>query len=78
MHLTKAPESTNVCFTLDGAEPERVTEVLTEQQRAMVGYAHVEGTSVIRLALGSGDTTPADIDQFFDDVLSVRAELAAA
>lgn len=75
MTLTKDPESVTACFEVNRKDTRDICEQLRQQARAMVGYAHVDGKRVIRLALVNGDMTTNDIDEFFTHLREVAAEL---
>ena len=77
LRLFRAPESINVCFTVDGATPADLCSALLERQRAVVGHATVEGQPIVRLVCVNPDLAEADIDRFFENVLITAAELKA-
>ena len=76
MTLRKQPESTNVCFELEGASSEAICEWLRREGIAMVGYADVDGRRVVRLAISNGATTQKDIDGFLEGVERAGEALA--
>lgn len=75
MTLTKEPESVTTCFEVNSRDSTELCEQLRQQSRAMVGYAHVDGRRVIRLALVNGDMTTHDIDEFFSHLRDVASQL---
>jgi sulfinoalanine decarboxylase/sulfinoalanine decarboxylase/aspartate 1-decarboxylase len=75
MKLSKEPESVTACFEVNGRDSTELCELLRTQNRAMVGYAHVDGRRVIRLALVNGDIGETEIDEFFGHLREVAAQL---
>lgn len=73
MTLSKAPESMTVCFEVDGKPSDGLCELLRREGLDVVGFAHVEGRRVIRLACVNANATTADIDAFFDHLRRVAA-----
>ncbi len=66
--LSCKPESVTVCFEVDGQSSEAICEALRQQQRAMVGFADVNGRCVVRVACVNADMTTDDIDAFVEAV----------
>lgn len=71
MTLVKRPESVTVCFTVEGISPQDLCERLRREERALVGYAIVDGEPVVRLACVNADNTLEDIGAFFEHVRAV-------
>lgn len=74
LELTKEPESITVCFSARGVDAPSLCEALYEQGHAMVGYATVDGTPIVRLAVAS-PTTKEALDTFFASVEKVAQGL---
>jgi sulfinoalanine decarboxylase/sulfinoalanine decarboxylase/aspartate 1-decarboxylase len=66
MTLSKPPESMTVCFEVDGKPSDELCERLRRDGLEVVGFAHVDGRRVIRLACVNAAATTADIDRFFE------------
>lgn len=72
--MFRSPESVNVCFTIDGVEPEAVCEYLHKEGLIMVGYSQCKGTTFIRMACINADIEKTDIDNFFKQIkVAVKA-----
>jgi glutamate/tyrosine decarboxylase-like PLP-dependent enzyme len=66
--LFRSPESVNVCFTIEGVEPEKVCDYLHKKGLIMVGYSQIKGTTFIRMACINAEIQKADVDHFFEQV----------
>lgn len=75
MTLTKDPESVTVCFELTGKGSDDLCQKLREDERVIVGFAHVEGRRVVRLACVNADSSFEDIDTFFNHIREVAPTL---
>ncbi|MEO0511935.1 MAG: pyridoxal-dependent decarboxylase [Planctomycetota bacterium] len=71
MTLVKRPESVTVCFKVEGITPQELCERMRQEERALVGYAIVDGEPVVRLACVNAENTLEDLDRFFDHVREV-------
>ncbi len=77
LRLTREPQSVTVCFEVEGQDSAMICESLLHQERAVVGYAVVDGRRVIRLACVNAGLDFADIDAFFDEVREVSSSRSA-
>mgnify|MGYP002641026595 CR=1 FL=1 len=70
MTLCQDPASTNVCFSVEGANSKQVCGALHDSGKALIGYGEVRGEQVFRLVTVNGHTEEQDIDRLFDDILA--------
>ncbi|MEM7516418.1 MAG: pyridoxal-dependent decarboxylase, partial [Planctomycetota bacterium] len=68
MILSKQPESVNVCFEVAGKPSDQICEQLRRSQRALVGFAIVDGRRVIRAAFVNADLTTDAVDRLIEDI----------
>lgn len=78
MVLTQEPPSVTVCFEVKGNDSATICESLLHQERAVVGYAEVDGRRVVRLACVNAALDFADVDAFFDEVREVSSARSPA
>ncbi len=71
--LTREPESVTVCFEVKGQDSATICESLLRRDRAVVGFALVDGRRVVRLACVNAGLDFADIEAFFDEVREVSS-----
>lgn len=72
--LTKEPESFTVCFEVTGKPSDALCERLRRAGTSIVGFAHVDGRRVIRLACVNASATAGDIEAFFDHLREVARD----
>jgi len=70
MTLCQEPASTNVCFTVEGANSAQICGALHDSGKALIGYGKVRGEQVFRLVTVNAHTQEQDIDRLFDDILA--------
>lgn len=73
LHLACEPEALTVCFEVSGHASDDICDALRRQQKAMVGFAQVNGRCVIRVACINADMDTNDIDAFIDAVVEVAS-----
>ncbi|MFT7600141.1 MAG: glutamate/tyrosine decarboxylase-like PLP-dependent enzyme [Acidimicrobiales bacterium] len=77
LRLIRQPVSINVCFTVDGIDAATMCQALHESERALVGFASVDGEPVIRLAVAAPTTREA-LDAFLASVAKTAYELRSS
>ena len=78
LELVRQPEFLTVCFRVDGLRAEDVCHELRERGVAMVGFAHVDGEAVVRLAVVNAQSDEGSLGALFDGIRAIVAELRAA
>lgn len=73
--VVRDPESLNLCFTVQDVDPPTLCRLLNFEGRAMVGFANVQGESVVRVVFLNPEVTTADVDAFFESVVTVAERL---
>ena len=53
----------------------KIRQALWERGLAMVNYAQLEGKTVLRLVICNNQTTPADIEKFFETLIEIGRQL---
>ncbi|NEQ54080.1 MAG: aminotransferase class V-fold PLP-dependent enzyme [Leptolyngbya sp. SIO3F4] len=83
LKLVTPRQSLNLCFQYIPRDVQqsaddftlRIRQALWEEGLAMVNYANVDGKVVFRLVLCNNQTSPADIEGFFDALIAIGRRL---
>ena len=75
LSLVGEPDSVTVCFQVDGVDAKTLSETLYQQGLHWVSWASALGRRVVRLATINPDLPDADIDRFFDELLTLADRL---
>jgi glutamate/tyrosine decarboxylase-like PLP-dependent enzyme len=71
LELAVPPETPVVLFRVEGADSAALCRELESRRLAKLGHARLKGAPWLRMVCVNADLAPADIDQFFDNLLAV-------
>jgi glutamate/tyrosine decarboxylase-like PLP-dependent enzyme len=74
LKLIRQPASINVCFTVDGVDAATMCQALHDSERALIGFASVDGEPVLRLAVAA-PMAPEVLDTLLTSVTKTAHEL---